>query len=85
MNPISEPSKFVVSSFATYDEIWMKILEVLTPLEIEDADRSASDINEPYLGYKEVTIRRKDHSLIAFASLSETTGETQEWAIYRET
>ena len=78
------PSKFSVPPFASDDEIWSKILQVLTPLEQLEANRSKSEFNDPYMGGKEIIVKRSDHSDIAVALLSEVTADGDEWAIYRE-
>ena len=78
------PSKFCVPPFSSDDEIWLKILEVLTPSEQLEADRSKSEFNDPYTGGKEIIVKRSDQSDIAVALLSEVTPEGDEWAIYRE-
>ena len=78
------PSKFSVPPFASDDEIWLKILQVLTPSEQSEANRSISEFNDPYMGGKEIIIKRSDHSEIAVALLSEVTSDGDEWAIYRE-
>ncbi|WP_320664326.1 hypothetical protein [Prochlorococcus sp. MIT 1223] len=78
------PSKFSVQAFATDDLIWDKILETLSQKEREEADKSESEINEPYMGGKEIIVRRKDKTNIAFASLSETNDNNDKWAVYRE-
>ena len=80
----NNPSKFSVPPFATDEEIWMKILEVLTPLEKMEADRSKSEFNNPYIGGKEIVVKRHDKSHIAVALLSEVNIGGDEWAIYRE-
>ena len=80
----NSPSKFSVPPFASDDEIWMKILEVLTQSEQSEASRSSSEFNNPYMGGKEIIVKRSDHSDIAVALLSEVTAEGDEWAIYRE-
>tara|TARA_Y100001968_G_scaffold55532_1_gene46772 strand:+ start:1291 stop:1554 length:264 start_codon:yes stop_codon:yes gene_type:complete len=80
----NSPSKFSVPPFASDDEIWMKILEVLTPSEQSEASRTSSEFNNPYMGGKEIIVKRSDHSDIAVALLSEVTAEGDEWAIYRE-
>ena len=80
----NSPSKFSVPPFASDDEIWIKILEALTPSEQLEASRSNSEFNHPYIGGKEVIVRRFDQSDIAVALLSEVTGDGDEWAIYRE-
>ncbi len=78
------PSKFSVKALATDDEIWTKIIETLTPQERQEADKSASEIYEPYLGGKEITIKRADKSDIAFASLSEIHQNEDDWSVYKE-
>ena len=78
------PSKFSVPPFASDDEIWIKILECLTPLEKIEADRSKSIFNDPYIGGKEIIVKRLDNSDIAVALLSEIKTNCDEWAIYRE-
>ena len=78
------PSKFSVPPFASDDEIWIKILETLTPLEKLEADRDKSEFNDPYMGGKEVIVKRSDESDIAVALLSEVKANGDEWAIYRE-
>ena len=78
------PSKFSVPPFASDDEIWNKILEVLTPSEKVEASRSKSEFNDPYMGGKEIIVKRCDESDIAVASLSEVNADRNEWAIYRE-
>ena len=78
------PSKFAVPPFASDDEIWVKILQVLTPLEQSEANRSKSEFNDPYMGGKEIIVKRSDKSEIAVALLSEVTSDGDEWAIYRE-
>tara|TARA_B100000214_G_C23563296_1_gene443865 strand:- start:32 stop:295 length:264 start_codon:yes stop_codon:yes gene_type:complete len=78
------PSKFSVPPFSSNDEIWNKIIEVLTPLEKIEADKSKSEFNNPYIGGKEIIIRRSDESDIAVALLSEVNSNGDEWAIYRE-
>jgi len=78
------PSKFSVPPFSTDDEIWNKILEVLTPSEKRDANRIKSEFNDPYMGGKEIIVKRLDESDIAVALLSEINAEGDEWAIYRE-
>ncbi len=78
------PSKFSIKPFASNEELWERILETLTPKERKEADKSQSEIIEPYLGAKEVMIKRSDKSDIAFASLSEIHKNENEWAVYRE-
>ena len=80
----NSPSKFSVPPFASDDEIWIKILEVLTPVEKLEANRSKSEFNDPYMGGKEIIIKRFDESDIAVALLSEVKADGDEWAIYRE-
>ena len=80
----NSPSKFSVPPFASDDEIWIKILEVLTPFEKLEADRSKSEFNDPYLGGKEIIVKRIDDTDIAVALLSEVNADGDEWAIYRE-
>ena len=80
----NSPSKFSVPPFASDDEIWNKILEVLTPSEKIEANRSKSEFNDPYMGGKEIIIKRIDESDIAVALLSEVKTGGDEWAIYRE-
>ena len=80
----NSPSKFSVPPFSSDDEIWTKILEVLSPLEQLEASRSNSEFNDPYMGGKEIIIKRSDKSDIAVALLSEITDDGDEWAIYRE-
>ena len=77
-------SKFSVRPFASDDEIWNKILEVLTASEKLEANRSKSEFNDLYVGGKEIIIKRFDESEIAVALLSEVKTEGDEWAIYRE-
>ena len=78
------PSKFSVPPFASDDQIWNEILEVLTPLEKTEANRSKSEFNDPYMGGKEIIVKRFDESDIAVALLSEVNADGDEWAIYRE-
>ncbi len=78
------PSKFSVPPFASDDEIWIKILDVLTPSEKLEVDRSKSEFNDPYIGGKEIIIKRFDESDIAVALLSEVKVDGDQWAIYRE-
>ncbi len=78
------PSKFSVPPFASDDEIWVKILEALTPFEKQEANRSTSEFNDPYMGGKEIIVKRFDKSDIAVALLSEVNADGDEWAIYRE-
>ncbi len=78
------PSKFSVPPFASNDEIWVKILEALTPFEKQEANRSKSEFNDPYMGGKEIIVKRIDESDIAVALLSEVRADGDEWAIYRE-
>ena len=80
----NSPSKFSVPPFSSDDEIWMKILEVLSPSEQLEASRSKSEFNDPYMGGKEIIVKRSDHSDIAVALLSEVSSSGDEWAIYRE-
>ena len=80
----NSPSKFSVPPFASDDEIWNKILEVLTSCEKLEANRSKSEFNHPYMGGKEIIVKRIDESDIAVALLSEIKPEGDEWAIYRE-
>ena len=80
----NSPSKFSVPPFASDDEIWIKILELLTPLEKLEANRSKSEFNDPYMGGKEIIVKRFDESGIAVALLSEVKADGDEWAIYRE-
>ncbi len=77
-------SKFSLPPFASDDEIWIKILELLTPTEQIEANRSKSEFNDPYMGGKEIIVKRSDQSDIAVAVLSEVTADGDEWAIYRE-
>ena len=78
------PSKFSVPPFASDDDIWNKILEALTPLEKIEANRLVSEFNDPYMGGKEIIVKRFDKSDIAIALLSEVKPDGDEWAIYRE-
>tara|TARA_Y100001968_G_scaffold17086_2_gene13583 strand:- start:633 stop:875 length:243 start_codon:yes stop_codon:yes gene_type:complete len=77
-------SKFTVKAGATEDEIWNKILETLTPEERAEAVRSFSEVNEPYEGGKEITIKTNDKSNIAFASISEIRKLETDWSVYKE-
>ncbi len=77
-------SKFSVPPFASDDEIWIKILELLSSSEQLEANRSKSEFNDLYLGGKEIIVKRTDQSEIAVALLSEVTADGDEWAIYRE-
>ena len=83
-NDGNSPSKFSVPPFASDDEIWIKILGLLTPSEQLEANRSKSEFNNPYMGGKEIVVKRSDKSDIAVALLSEVTPDGDEWAIYRE-
>tara|TARA_Y100001968_G_C19188988_1_gene634244 strand:+ start:512 stop:775 length:264 start_codon:yes stop_codon:yes gene_type:complete len=78
------PSKFSVRPFASDDEIWNKIIESLTPTEKGEASRLKSEFNDPYMGGKEIIVKRFDESDIAVALLSEVNPDGDEWAIYRE-
>ena len=80
----NSPSKFSVPPFASDDDIWNEILELLTPLEKREANRSKSEFNDPYMGGKEIIVKRFDQSDIAVALLSEVKTDGDEWAIYRE-
>tara|TARA_Y100001968_G_scaffold258565_1_gene245561 strand:- start:1517 stop:1780 length:264 start_codon:yes stop_codon:yes gene_type:complete len=80
----NSPSKFSVPPFASDDEIWIKILALLTPSEKLEANRSKSEFNHPYMGGKEIIVKRSDESDIAVALLSEVNVDGDEWAIYRE-
>ena len=80
----NNPSKFSVPPFSSDEEIWIKILEALTPLEKLEANRSKSEFNHPYIGGKEIIVKRSDESDIAVALLSEVKSDGDEWAIYRE-
>ena len=80
----NSPSKFSVPPFSSDDDIWNKILELLTPSEKIEANRSKSEFKDPYLGGKEVVVKRFDESEIAVALLSEVNADRDEWAIYRE-
>ena len=80
----NSPSKFSVPPFASDDYIWNEILELLTPLEKTEANRSKSEFNDPYMGGKEIIVKRFDESDIAVALLSEVNVDGDEWAIYRE-
>lgn len=62
----------------------MKILEALTPLEREEANKYASEIKEPYPNCKEVTLWRPDKTNIAYAVRSENSKDKDDWSIYRE-
>ncbi len=77
-------SKFSVPPFASDNEIWIKVLEVLTPSEQLEASLSQSEFNDPYMGGKEIIVKRSDQSDIAVALLTEVTVDGDEWAIYRE-
>ena len=80
----NSPSKFTLPPFASDDDIWDKILESLSPSEKLEANRSKSDFNDPYMGGKEIIVKRFDESEIAVALLSEVKSDGDEWAIYRE-
>ena len=80
----NSPSKFSVPPFASEDDIWNNILEALTPLEQKEANRIKSEFNNPYIGGKEIIVKRFDESDIAVALLSEVKPDGDEWAIYRE-
>ena len=84
MNDPKPPSKFSVRPLASNEEIWNKILENLCEKDREEADLAASSIEEPYLGCKEITVKRSNKSNIAFASLSEIKENEDEWAVYSE-
>tara|TARA_Y100001968_G_scaffold61815_1_gene52569 strand:- start:1774 stop:2037 length:264 start_codon:yes stop_codon:yes gene_type:complete len=80
----SSPSKFSVPPFVSDEEIWIKVIEVLTPFEKEEANRSKSEFNDSYTGAREIIVKRFDESVIAVAILSEVKVDGDEWAIYRE-
>jgi len=80
----NSPSKFSVPPFASDDYIWNEILELLTPLEKTEANRSKSEFNDPYMGGKEIIVKRLDESDIAVALLSEVKPDGDDWAIYKE-
>ena len=77
-------SKFRVPPLSSDDEIWLKILEVLSPQEKKEVSKCLSEFNEPYLSCKEVIVRSQDNIEIAFAIRSEINKKGDEWAIYRE-
>ena len=83
-NKDDTPSRFSVAPFASDEEIWIKILEMLTPIEKLEANLSKSEFNYPYMGGKEIIVKRFDKSDIAVALLSEVKTDGDEWAIYRE-
>ena len=83
-NEENSPSKFSVPPFSSDDDIWKNILEALTPLERIEANRLKSKFNHPYMGGKEVIVKRSDESDIAVALMSEVKPDGDEWAIYRE-
>ena len=78
------PSKFSVPPFSTDEEIWIKVLEALKPSERKEANKSESEIKEPYPSCKEVIVRRADKTDIAYAIRSEIKKNGDDWAIYRE-
>ena len=78
------PSKFSVPPFSTDDEIWRRILQVLTPSEKLKANRAKSQFNDPFLGGKEIFVKSIKNEDIAVAMLSEVRADGDEWAIYRE-
>tara|TARA_Y100001968_G_scaffold217938_1_gene200541 strand:- start:21387 stop:21641 length:255 start_codon:yes stop_codon:yes gene_type:complete len=78
------PSKFTVGLQATDEEVWEKILETLPNKERNEVDRSKSETKEPYLGGKQILVKRTDYSEIAFASISEIKEDLIEWAVYKE-
>ena len=78
------PSKFSAPPFASDDEIWNRILDVLTPSEKLEASRLTSQFNDPYMGGKEIVVKRLDATDIAIALLSEVKPDGDVWAIYRE-
>ena len=78
----NSPSKFSVPPFASDDEKWIKILELLTPSEQLEASRSKSEFNDPYIGGKEIIVKRSDQSDIAVALLSEVTADGDESVSY---
>ncbi len=80
----NSPSKFSVPPFSSNDDIWNKILEVLTPSEKLEASRLKSEFNDPYMGGKEIIVKSFNESAIAVALLSEVKADGDEWAIYRE-
>ena len=57
---------------------------MLTTVEKQEANRSKSEFNDPYMGGKEIIIKRFDESDIAVALLSEVKADGDDWAIYRE-
>tara|TARA_Y100001968_G_scaffold333511_1_gene396810 strand:+ start:769 stop:1026 length:258 start_codon:yes stop_codon:yes gene_type:complete len=79
-----KPSKFSVPSMGTDEDIWNKILETLRPQDMKEAELSESIISEPYFGHKEILVKRRDGSNIAFASLSERHENFNEWSVYYE-
>ena len=81
---VQKPSKFNLPPYSTDEEIWIRILETLTPLERKEANKYKSEIKEPYPNCKEVTVRRTDKTEIAYAVRSEINKNGDEWAIYRE-
>ena len=80
----TNPSRIFLPSFFANEEIWIKILEALTPLEREEANKSESEIKEPYPSCKEMIVRRTDRTKIAYAISSASNKNGDEWAIYRE-
>ncbi len=84
MSNINSPSKFSIRLRATNDELWNEILNTLSEEDRREADKLSSFFDEPYFGCKEITVRRRDKSQIAFASLSEISENEEEWAVYGE-
>ena len=78
------PSKFSVNHPTTDEEIWVKILSALTPSERKEANKSESDIKEPYPSCKEVIVRKSDKTDIAYTVRNEINKYGYEWAMYRE-
>ena len=79
-----KPSNFSVPPFSTNEEIWIRILAALTPLEREEANKSESEVKEPYPSCKEVIVRTGAKTDIAYAVRSESNKNGDEWSIYRE-
>ncbi len=81
----SNGSRFTLSRYATEEELWRAIVEVIPSTLKESIDRKKSKLIEPYPGSKEYILNDKNNKNIAVANISEIREKEVDWCIYIET
>ena len=81
---IQKGQKFTLKKNASKEEIWAAIEQSIPSRLKKIINKEESELIYPYDGFKEYIIRAKDKTDIAYASISDSYEDKNDWSLYQE-